>query len=80
MHRARVMEITESQLVMEQQKNRQGVCIIPEKQDAAARAILEMLGRGEPTEISGSKRGTLRYAFAPPLTLEEYDHVHRGFV
>lgn len=80
LHQAKVIEVTESQVVMEQQKNRHGVCIIPEKQDVAARAIIQRLGRGEPTEISGSKRGDLKYTFSPPLEEEEWERVQEGRV
>lgn len=72
MQQACVIEIRESQLVLEQQKDRYGVCIIPKKQDQAAQAIISKLGRTI-TEIAGSKRGTLRYTFSPPLSEEEYD-------
>lgn len=75
LHQARVIEITSNQLVLEQQKDRHGVCIIPEKQHAAACAILLRIGRGQPTEISGSKRDTLRYTFSPPLTEAEHEHL-----
>ena len=65
-----VIEITSTQLVLEQLKDKKGVCIIPQKQDKAARKIIKHLGR-EVTEIEGSKRGTLRYTFSPPLSNEE---------
>lgn len=74
LHQARVIEIRGNQLVLEQQKDRNGVCIIPEKQDASARTIIERMGKTVVT-IEGSKRGTLRYTFDPPLTEEEYDYL-----
>lgn len=65
-----VIEITSTQLVLEQHKDKKCVCIIPQKQDEAARKIIKHLGR-EVTGIEGSKRGTLRYTFSPPLSVEE---------
>ena len=67
---ASVEEVLASQLVLTQFKDRYGVCIIPRKQDAAARAIIEHLGR-EFVSIEGSKRGNLHYFFTPELTDEE---------
>ena len=69
---AEVTEVTENELVMTQKKDKQGVCIIPEKQDKAARALLTEMGRTV-SEVCGSKRGTLRYSFTPSLTEEEYE-------
>lgn len=69
---ASVQEVLSDRLVLTQHKGRHGVCIIPEKQDTAARAIVAHLGR-EVTQVTGSKRGDLRYSFAPPLTEEEVE-------
>jgi len=66
------IECLEDTLVMKQKKNRSGVCIIPEKQDEAARNVLELMGR-KLEGICGSKRGNLEYQFSPPLTQEELE-------
>ena len=72
---ADVVELRYDCLVLVQHKNRQGVCIIPERQGVAACEIIRMIGRGEPTTVSGSKRGSLVYSFSPPLTEDEYSEI-----
>lgn len=69
---ASVQEIRSSTLILEQYKDHSGVCIIPKKQDTAARAILAHLGRSL-VEITGTRKGDLQYSFAPPLTEEEVE-------
>ena len=75
--KASVREIEEGQLVLHQYKDKHGVCIIPPEQDAAATRLIELIGR-KVTGVAGSKRGFLRYEFAPPLTEDEYDRWFGG--
>ena len=66
------IECTEDTLILEQEKDRRGVCIITEEQSDAAEKIIQIMGR-KVEEISGSKRGNLEYRFSPPLTEEEWE-------
>ncbi len=68
-----LLEIAEDHILLRQQFDGKGVCIIPPKQDKAARKYIEKLGK-KYSGISGDKRsGHLKYFFEPPLTEEEYD-------
>lgn len=68
------IECTEDTLILEQEKDRRGVCIITEEQSDAAEKIIQIMGR-KVEEISGSKRGNLEYRFSPPLTEEEWENI-----
>lgn len=69
---ALLAECIEDTLVLEQEKDHRGVCIITKEQDEAARDIIKLMGR-ELEEITGSKHGKLEYKFSPPLTEEEWE-------
>lgn len=71
---ALLTECLEDTLILKQEKDRSGVCIITEKQDEAARNIIEFMGR-KLEEITGSKHGNLEYKFSPPLTEEEWEEL-----
>lgn len=68
---AEVVRVGADSLELVQHKDRRGVCIIPESQDAAAREIILTIGRTLDS-IEGSKRGGLVYTFTPELTEDDY--------
>ena len=69
----RLETVERDRIVLTQQLDRHGVCIIPDKQDIAARAFIVELGRTF-TYIMGSNRSMeLRYYFEPELTLDEME-------
>lgn len=62
-------------IVLTQQLNRHGVCIIPDKQDKAALDFIVKLGRTF-THIEGSNRSMeLRYYFEPELSETEMEEL-----
>jgi hypothetical protein len=65
------IECIEDTLILEQEKDRHGVCIITEEQSGAAEKIIQFMGR-KLEEITGSKHGNLEYKFSPPLTKKEW--------
>ncbi len=72
LNEALFIECIEDTLILEQEKNRRGVCIITEEQSDAAEKIIKFMGR-KLEEITGSKHGNLEYKFSPPLTEEEWE-------
>jgi hypothetical protein len=72
LNEALFIECLEDTLILAQEKDCRGLCIITEAQADAAEKIIQLMGR-KPEEISGSKRGNLEYRFSPPLTEEEWE-------
>lgn len=68
-----LLEINEDHLLLRQQFDAHGVCIVPTKQDKAALKLIEKLGKTY-SGIEGDKRtAQLKYYFEPSLTEEEYE-------
>ena len=68
---AEVIDCSPDCLIMKQNKDSRGVCIIRDIQYEVAEKIILGMNRVM-KEISGSKNGDLRFKFSPKLTEEEF--------
>lgn len=74
-----LIKVTKNELVCVQQKNNDGVCIIPPEQFAAAELLLLRYNK-KILESSGSKRSCeLRFSFEPAATTEEAESMMNDY-
>lgn len=67
---ALLQEVCRDHLILEQQKDRRGLCIIPKDQADAAESIVAAFGK-KFSYYEGSKRDCLKCYFTPELTEDE---------